>query len=313
MSFGCNMPTRGAQATPENIRTVAIRAEEMGFDHLWVSDHVVIPNQVSSHYPYSPTGASPFEPDQPYCEPLSSLNYIAGCTQRIKLGTHVLILPYREPVVTAKVIATLDYMSGGRVILGTGVGWMEEEFKALGLDTFHQRGPVTNEQIQAFKELWTSENPSFNGRFYSFSDISFSPKPVQKPHPPIWIGGHSKSAIKRAARLGDGWMPIGQRPPATLDPEEMTGMIIQLRDLTEEAGRPRDEVEVVFSSNILFDPPSGTPNRILAGTPDKVAADLHMYQEIGVKHFILSFQGAGTDEVLKNMERFVAEVQPQLN
>ena len=313
MTFGCTIPTRGPLASPENIRTLALGAERLGFDHLWVSDHVVIPNQVSSPYPYSPTGASPFQTDQPYCEALSTLSYLAGCTHRIKLGTHVLILPYRDPVVTAKMVATLDYMSGGRVILGTGVGWMEEEFKALGLDTFHRRGAVSNEQIRIFKELWTQDDPQFSGHYYQFSDISFSPKPVQKPHPPIWIGGHSRSAIVRAAKLGDGWMPIGQRPPAELEPEEMADLIGELQELSQEAGRPRDAVDVIFSSNIIFDPPTGSPRRTFSGNTEDVTADFHYYQQVGVQHFILSFQGSGPEEMLENMERFANETIPQLN
>ncbi len=312
MTFGCTLPTRGALATTENIRTLATKAEDLGLDHIWVSDHIVIPNQVSSPYPYSPTGASPFAVDQPYCEALTALSYLAGCTSRVKLGTHVLILPYREPVLTAKTVATLDYMSGGRVILGIGVGWMEEEFKALGLDTFHDRGLVTNEDIQIFKELWTKDNPEFEGRFSQFSGISFNPKPVQNPHPPIWVGGHTVPAIKRAARLGNGWMPIGHRPPAVLEPEEMAGHVDQLRDLTEAAGRPRDDVEVVFSTSLAFDPPSVGPRRTLTGNSEEIAGDIVMYQQVGVQNFILSFQGNSPTEIIENMERFVKEVRPQV-
>ena len=142
MTFGCTLPSRGPLATPDSLCALATRAEELGFDHIWVSDHIVIPEQVVSSYPYAPTGVAPFvsDPKQPYCEPLASLCYLAGSTRRIKLGTHVLILPYREPVLAAKMVATLDYMSGGRVILGVGVGWMKEEFEALGLNTFGRAG-----------------------------------------------------------------------------------------------------------------------------------------------------------------------------
>ena len=132
-TFGTSVPTRGPLASPENLRSLAQRAEDLGFDHVWVSDHVILPREVDSFYPYASDGVATFLPDEPYYEPLAALNFLAGCTQRVRLGTHVLILPYRNPVLTAKMIATLDVLSGGRVILGAGVGWMEEEFQALGV------------------------------------------------------------------------------------------------------------------------------------------------------------------------------------
>ncbi len=314
-TFGCTIPTRGPMATAENLRTLAKHAEDFGFDHLWVSDHIVVPTQVASFYPYDPTGVAPFVADaaQNYSEPLATLNYLAGCTQRIKLGTHVLVLPYREPVLTAKIVSTLDYLSGGRVILGVGVGWMEEEFKALGLDTFTERGKVTDEYIQIFKELWTKDDPQFQGRYRQFSEVNFYPKPIQKPHPPIWVGGHTPAAIRRAARLGDGWLPIGLRPPASLEPEEMAGRIAQLGDMTEKAGRPRDAVDIVFSTNLSFAATPGKQRRTLTGSPEEIAADVILYQQVGVQHFIFGFEGDTPGQLLKNMERFAKEVRPQLS
>ena len=202
VSFGCSLPSRGEMASPDNLRRLAQRAEDLSFDHVWVSDHIVIPHEVESFYPYAADGVAPFQRDNTYFEPLAALNFLAGCTTRVKLGTHVLILPYRNPVLTAKILATLDVLSGGRLILGAGVGWMEEEFQAMGLDTYAQRGEVTNEYIEIFKELWTSEQPEFHGKHYEISGVGFLPKPVQKPHPPIWVGGHTNAAIRRAARLG---------------------------------------------------------------------------------------------------------------
>ena len=231
MSFGCNVPVFGPLATPEIMMELARRADELGFDHLWISDHIVLPNQIAPRYPYDVTGVPPFmaNADSPWCEPLTALSFLASCTQRIKLGTTVLVVPYREPVLTAKMVATLDYMSGGRVILGVGVGWMEEEFKVLGLDTFHERGKVTDEYLRVFKELWTQEDPSFQGTYSQFSGIKFYPKPAQKPHPPIWVGGNTAPALRRAAWLGDGWLPTG----AGMDLENMARHIQRLRELTE--------------------------------------------------------------------------------
>ena len=312
MPLGCTLPSTGPLATPENLRAVATRAEELGFDHVWASDHIVYPTQVSSFYPYSPSGVSDFDPAQTVCEPLSALSYLAGCTTRIKLGTHVLVLPYRDPLLTAKIVSTIDYLSGGRVILGIGVGWMEEEFKALGLDTFAKRGEVTDEDILIFKELWASDDPEFEGRYNRFSGIKFLPKPVQKPHPPIWVGGHTPAALRRAARLGDGWFPLGQRPPAELDPEEIADLTDRLQDMSEEAGRPRDAVTVAFSADLVFDPPPGAPKRTLTGSSEEIGADIVLYQQVGVQHFVFGFQGESLEARLENMDRFAKEVMPQV-
>ena len=312
MSFGFSIGNPGVMATPENLRTLATRGEEWGFDHLWYGDHIVLPTQVASAYPYSVTGVSTVDPASICNDTLSTLGYLAGCTQRIKLGTHVLVLPYREPLLTAKMVSTLDCLSGGRIILGIGVGWMEEEFKALGLNTFAERGAVTDEHIRIFKELWTQDDPEFHGPHYDFSGIKFYPKPVQTPHPPIWIGGHTSAALRRAAVLGDGWIPLGLRPPAELEPEEMADLIDRIRDMSEKAGRPREAVDVAFSSNLLFDPPPGKPRRTLTGSAEEIGADLVLYQQVGVQHFILRFEGDGLEQLLENMERFAKDVRPQV-
>tara|TARA_B100000809_G_scaffold199780_1_gene199873 strand:+ start:163 stop:1071 length:909 start_codon:yes stop_codon:yes gene_type:complete len=295
-------------AGPEQLRTVAQRAEDLGYDHVWVSDHIILPKKVDSFYPYAADGVATFKPDEPYYEPLAALNFIAGCTQRIRLGTHVLIIPYRNPVLTAKILSTLDVLSGGRLILGAGVGWMEEEFKAMGLDTYKERGAVTDEYLQIYKELWTKEDASFDGKYYQISDTGFEPKPVQKPHPPIWIGGHSGPAVRRAAKYGDGWMPIGLRPPAILEPEELAGKIARLRKLTVEAGRPEDAVSLTFSTGVVFNDAAGSSRAWMQGNPEQVASDLRQYQDLGVSNFIINFEGSTVPELQENMERFSREV-----
>ena len=310
MTIGFRLPTGTGLATPENLRTLAMRGEELGFDQVWIGDHIVMPTHIASAYPYSTTGTPPFDATQPWCDPLSVLSYLAGCTQRIKLGTSVLILPYRDPVFTAKIVSTLDYLSGGRAILGVGVGWMEEEFKALGLNTFPERGRVTNEYIRIFKELWTKDDPEFHGRYHQFSGIKFYPKPVQKPHPPIWIGGHTPAALKRAARLGDGWLPVGLRPNAELEPEDMEDLVDKLRDMSEKAGRPREDVDIIFGADVEFDPPQGGPKRMLTGSAEEIGADIVLYQQVGVEHFIFGFAGDELEQVLENIQRFAGEVRP---
>tara|TARA_Y100000758_G_scaffold176700_1_gene125692 strand:+ start:366 stop:1295 length:930 start_codon:yes stop_codon:yes gene_type:complete len=304
------MPSRGDMASPANLRTLAQRAESLGFDSAWVSDHIILPRSVDSFYPYAANGVATFRPDEDYYEPLAALNFLAGCTQKIRLGTHVLILPYRNPVLTAKMISTLDVLSEGRFILGAGVGWMEEEFKALGLDTFAQRGAVTDEYIQLFKELWTKDNPEFQGEHYQLSESGFQPKPVQKPHPPIWIGGHTNPAIRRAAKYGDGWMPIGLRPPAILEPEELAEKITRLRRLTMEAGRPEDAVSLCFSTGVTFDDSPGATRRMMSGRAEQIAADLRQYQDLGIRNFILGFPGDSVAAVDEAMEQFSKQVMP---
>ena len=150
MEFGFSLPSRGQAATMQNMRLLAQHVEALGFDSVWVSDHIIVPRHIDSFYPYDPEGRFPSAPDQAYYEPLTTLAFLAACTTRVQLGTSVLILPYRNALLTAKIVSTLDALSGGRVILGIGVGWMEEEFDALGLDTFHQRGEVSDEYIQVF-------------------------------------------------------------------------------------------------------------------------------------------------------------------
>ena len=287
VTFGYSLPSSGPMSSPESLRSLAQRAEDLGFDSVWVSDHIVVPRHIESFYPYDPNGVPGFQPDEAYYEPLAALNFLAGCTHRVRLGTHVLILPYRNPVLTAKILATLDVLSGGRVILGAGVGWMEEEFLALGLDTYHQRGAVTDEYIQLYKELWTKDEPVFQGKYYQISGSAFEPKPVQKPHPPIWIGGHTGPAIRRAAKYGDGWLPLGLQPPAILEPEEMAGKIARLRTLTAQAGRPEDAVDVTFSADVEFENAAGPSRKMMNGIPEQIAADLRQYLDLGVKSFIL--------------------------
>ena len=310
VTFGCSMPSRGPMSSPDSLRSLAQRAEALAYDSIWVSDHIVLPRQVASFYPYAENGVATFTPDQPYYEPIATLNFLAGCTQRVRLGTHVLIIPYRNPVTTAKQLSTLDVLSGGRVILGAGVGWMEEEFQALGLDTYAMRGAVTDEYLQLYKELWTKEFPEFQGEHFQISGAGFEPKPVQKPHIPIWIGGHTGPAIRRAAQLADGWMPIGLRPPAILEPEEMAAKIARLRTLTARAGRPEDAVDVTFSTSVAFDDSPTQTRRMMTGRPEQIASDLRQYQDLGVKNFIIGFAGDEAAVLQDNMEKFSRQVMP---
>jgi probable F420-dependent oxidoreductase len=299
-------------ATPANLGRVAEKAEALGYDTVWFSDHIVIPTEVKSFYPYDPSGKMPFNPSEPYWEPLTVIGYVAGRTSRLRLGTSVLILPYRNPIVTAKMLATLDVLSNGRVTLGAGVGWMEEEFKAIGLDTYARRGAYSDECIRIFRELWTKDNPSFQGEFHQFSNIRCEPRPVQPGGLPIWIGGHTPQAIRRVARLGDGWQPLVQRPPADLPPAEMQEKIAQLRAFAQQAGRDPRRITLAMGSSIQFTDGAATgPRSLFTGTSAQIVDTLRRYQELGIQNFRCDFPSLSIDGLLQAMERFATEVRPQ--
>jgi len=210
MKFGMMMPTFGPMATGPGVLdaqlTIAQKAEDLGFDSLWVPDHVVIPTTITSRYPYNESGKFPVPPDTGLLEPIAMLGFLTGVTKRVRLGTWVLVLPHRNPIVTAKMFASLDVLSEGRIMLGAGIGWMEEEITLLGAP-FKQRSALSDEYLRAMKELWTNPDPRFEGQFVRFGDIKCEPKPLQKPLP-VWIGGHSSRAMRRVIELGDGWVAV---------------------------------------------------------------------------------------------------------
>ena len=316
VSFGFNLPAHRADVTVDAIKSLALRAEGLGFDLLVMADHVVLPKHVTSTYPYAPDGVSVFQPNVPFFEPLSTLLFLAGCTERIRLGVNVLIVPYRPPVLTAKTLSMLDVLSGGRLTIGVGVGWMEEEFLALGLDTFASRGAVTDEYIEVFKALWTQDQPRFEGRFCQLPEVGMLPRPVQTPHPPIWVGGHTDAALRRAARLGDAWLPLGTFPPAVFPPEVLRSKVERLRELTVAAGRAEDAVGLCFGGVVAFDESNPADRMPLRGSVEQIITDLHGYRGLGVDQFILYFLPPGPGLAIgamgETMERFASEVMPAL-
>src|SRR5216110_2231169 len=196
---------------PERMAAVARHAEGLGFESVWVPEHLVLPTRITSRYPYAPDGVAPFSPDAPHLDPLVLLTHVAAATARIRLGTSVYLLPLRHPLVTARLAMSLDVLSGGRLTLGVGVGWLAEEFQAAGID-FQTRAARTRECVRALRTLWTETEPEFHGRFFSFGPVRFESKPVQQPHPPIVFGGETEAALRRAAALGDGWYGVGHTP-----------------------------------------------------------------------------------------------------
>ena len=246
MRYGFYLPTRGPTATRDGVLGLAREGERLGFHSAMIADHIVFPTESDSTYPYTVSGKHPGGRDA--LDAFSILGVVAGATEKLRLVTSVLVLPYRNPVLTAKMVASLDVLSGGRVALGVGTGWLREEFEALGSPSFERRGAVTDEWIRIFKQLWTTSPASFEGEFYRYKDILCEPFPLQKPHPPIWVGGHSKAALRRTARYGDGWHPVGAIAAMPLPPQELGALIGELHRQTEAAGRDPASIEVSYKA-----------------------------------------------------------------
>ena len=226
---------------------MAVEGEGIGYDYATISDHVVIPRDIEAHYPYSDTGEFPGRSRGDRHEQLIAAAFVAGKTSRLRLVTSVTVVPHRPAVLQAKMLATIDVLSNGRLTFGIGAGWMREEFAALGVPPFPERGAVTDEYLMACRELWTKDNPRFDGKYVKFTNVLFEPKPVQKPHPPIWVGGESGPALRRTARLGDGWYPIGTNPQHRLDStKRFAAGVDRLRRLAREAGRNPASVALAY-------------------------------------------------------------------
>jgi probable F420-dependent oxidoreductase len=305
MRYGFYLPTRGQTATAEDIEALVRRGEALGFASVMVADHIVFPAVVTSKYPYTVSGVFPGQGDA--LEQLALMAFIAGVTERLRLVSSVMILPYRNPVATAKTLATIDVLSRGRVTVGVGVGWLREEFVALGAADFDRRGAVSDEYLRIFKTLWTESPASFAGEFYRFEDVRCLPHPVQKPHPPIWIGGHSKAALRRVARLGDGWHPVGANPAVPLTPADLRRDLDELYRLTEAEGRDPSALTISYKAP-LYDASrpvaAGADRRPLSGSADQIAEDIATYERLGVSELIFDFRSETSAESLERMERF---------
>ena len=316
MEFGFSLAVSGPMAAPDNLAAFVRRGDELGFGFVSAPDHIVIPRSIASRYPYSETGEFGRSGGSgEFLEQLTVLSFVAGHTRRLRLLTSVMVLPHRGPMHTAKILATIDVLSGGRLILGCGVGWMKEEFELLGAPPYAERGAVGDEYIRAFKELWTSDNPTFDGKYVKFSDVAFTPKPVQKPHPPIWIGGESPQALRRAATLGDGWYPLGSNPRFPVGTvEQFSEAVGRLRRYAEDAGRDPAEIDLAYSGGWDDDPDTREipedERQLFAGTPEQVAGDMRAFAELGVRHMRVGFRGDTLPEALEHMERFAADVAP---
>jgi probable F420-dependent oxidoreductase len=293
MQVGAHLPVYGPAATREGVMLVARRIEALGYDSLWVSDHVVIPWTIRSRYPYNATGDFPLSPGTDFLEPLTALTLAAAVTSRVRLGTSVLVLPHRHPVLTAKMLATLDHLAPGRVVLGAGVGWMREEIELFGVP-YGRRGAWTDEAIAIMRACWRDERVSFRGEFFTLDELGCRPRPATGTIP-IWIGGHTDRALTRVAALGNGWHAAFPTPQA------LGEALTRLREACAKVGR--DPATLTISARL------GLPARRPA---NDVLADLRALRDLGVAHIILETRMRDVAEMTDTYERFASEVRPRV-
>lgn len=297
MELGVHLPTTQPPDTARDaLVTFAREAEKRGIASLWVSDHVVIPHVSTG---YGRGGSFPHPPERPYLEPVVMLAAAAMCTSRVRLGSSVFILGHRHPVVMAKMLSTIDALSGGRLICGVGVGWWKQELETLGVP-YDKRGRQADEIIRSFKTLWTDEHPSFDGQFFQFRDIGFSPKPVQKPHPPIWVGGRSAAAFRRVATLGDGWHATTHHPK-----ELKEELLPQLRAAADAAQRDVKTITLSLRFTLSDD--------MLAQGSQVVIDRLGEYKRLGFSHALVEFRREDLKRMLEILDLVTGTIKPALD
>jgi probable F420-dependent oxidoreductase len=295
MDLGCHLPNQGPLATGEAVATFAREADRRGIASLWVSDHVIFPRTATGNYP---GGRFPHPPDKPYLEPVVTLAAAAMCTTRARLGASVFILGHRHPVVMAKMLTSIDALSSGRLICGVGVGWWREELEILGVP-FARRGRQADEILQVFKALWSEDNPSFTGEFYRLRDLGFAPKPVQKPHPPIWVGGDSPGAFRRVVALGDGWHATSKTPA------QLREALGRLRAAADAAGRAMDTIELSLRHTLRDD--------ALAGGAAAAIDELGQFKHLGLTHVLLEFRRDDLGRMLEILDVVTGTIRPAVD
>jgi probable F420-dependent oxidoreductase len=307
--LGVSLPNVGLDHGKQMLLPVAHAAERLGFDSVWAAHHVLMPYERSSEYPYQRSGTEiAMTPGMQWLDPIVTLSLIAGATERVKLGTSVFVLPYRNPVTLGAELAALDVLSDGRLILGVGVGWMREEFEAIGVPA-NERGARTDEHLRALKTLWTEDPATFEGAFTHFEGVVLATKPRSAGGPPIWIGGNTDAALRRALRLGDGWHGF------EVFPEELSDLRGRLERIGEEVGRDPAELELSTARGLI--PPgreaeSFIPERrMLGGSADAVVEELGRYAEQGIDMVLIQISLLAP-LVPDALEWVASEVLPQL-
>jgi probable F420-dependent oxidoreductase len=312
MQFGFNLPNSGALAAPEIMTRIAHEGEGLGYDYLTVTDHVVLPDMAEPGYPYSETGAFYSTDSAHRHEMLTLAAYLAAITSKLRLVLAVLVVPHRPAVLAAKQLATIDVLSGGRLTVGIGAGWLKAEFDAVVTTPFAERGAVTDEYVAAFKALWSENKPRIDSKYVKFDRLVLAPKPVQEPLP-IWVGGESGPSLRRAARLGDAWYPIGTNNQHLLDslPRYKAG-VARLRQLTEAAGRTSGSVALTYrvkrTGAALPPRASDGERRIFSGSDADIVGDIHALQDLGVTAIDFDFERPDPNDVVADMGAFREQV-----
>ena len=298
MQYGVILPNVGPLAHIDSLATIALRAEKLGYDGIFLSDHIVVPDGLRSAYPYRSDGRFPLTAADRILEPIVTLSYLAAATQRIRLGFSVLVLPYRHPVLNARMLGTLDVISNGRLIAGVGVGWMAEEFAALDAD-FPDRGAVTDEHIAILRAFWTGATSELCDTRYSVAGLRMEPAPIQRPHPPIWTGGTSPPALRRAARLADGWHGVRQSP------DDVARVVARIAELRSAAGNSMDGFTVSLRAglDITDQPFSGEGSTPLRGSPEQISDDLDAYARAGLDCLVVEPRAATPEQLMGQLER----------
>ena len=308
MRYGFYLPTRGPLANRRDLSTILETAERLGFASTMIADHVILPTKIESAYPYTVKGN--FVSESECFEQLTMMSFVAGRTEKLRIVSSVMIVPHRNPVFNAKALATIDVLSGGRLTVGIGVGWLAEEFKALDTADFKDRGAVTDEYIDIFKKLWTGKPVAYQGKFYSFDEVICHPKPIQNPGPPIWIGGHSAPALRRVARFGDGWHPVGATAASPLPPEEMRMHLATIERMMQAEGRDFSKLQVSYKAPIYDGgvPPKGEARRLFTGGKDAALEDIATFAKLGVHELVFDFRAGSLNECLDRMQQFATDV-----
>jgi probable F420-dependent oxidoreductase len=313
MQIGFNLPISGPLSAPETVIRIAQEGEALGYDYLTLTDHIVLPNLRVPGYPYSESGEFFSEGPEIRHELLTAAAFVAAQTSRIRLVLAVMVVPHRPALLAAKMLSTLDVLSGGRLVIGIGSGWLQAEFAAVVRPPFAERGAVTDEYLQAFRTLWTDETPRFTGRWVRFEAIQFAPKPLQKPHPPIWVGGESGPSLRRAARFGDAWYPIGSNNRHLLDtlPRYRRG-IDRLRRFAAEAGRDPAAVALTYRVKrygaAVPERASEGDRRLFSGTDADIISDLRALRDLGVSAVDIDFECPEAEASIGEMRRFIEKV-----
>jgi probable F420-dependent oxidoreductase len=316
MQIGFNLPVSGPMAAPETIANIAQLGEALGFNYLTLTDHIALPDTSTPGYPYSTTGEF-YTPDPGHrVEQLTTAAWVAARTSKIRIVLAVMVVPHRPAVLTAKMLATIDVLSGGRLTVGIGAGWLKPELDAVATTSFAERGAVTDEYMDAMRAIWTQDRPTFHGRYTHIDGLLTDPKPLQKPHPPIWVGGESGPSMRRAARIGDAWYPIGSNNAHLLDTlPRLTAGIARMRELTRAAERDPAAMGIVYrvKRHGYPAPPATDGNRkLFTGTVADTIEDIATLRDIGVTGLDFDFEGRDAGKSAADMKKFREEVLSRL-